>query len=174
MLFDGLANGDDFSPAQAFSRGFGSVLSSKYDEKAFKFGGGKSFQEEGRFYKYASSAILKGTNNVAVKYGQYGETYTEKYGAGIWGNVFLGGAASGLVTQGLAHGLSAIGNNHLMTGISTLDGDIIGNITKNGIPHLNKGYSKKNKSPWFKANWGSTSVAGGSFGLGSFFNFFGR
>jgi len=38
------------------------------------------------------------------------------------GEYFLGGAASGLVTQGLAHGLSGFGTNHLMAGISTLDG----------------------------------------------------
>jgi len=38
------------------------------------------------------------------------------------GEYFLGGAASGLVTQGLSHGLSGFGTNHLMAGISTLDG----------------------------------------------------
>lgn len=53
---------------------------------------------------------------------QYGGAYTDKYGAVIWGNIFLGGAASGLVTQGLAHGLSGFGTNHLMADISTLDG----------------------------------------------------
>jgi len=38
------------------------------------------------------------------------------------GEYFLGGAASGLSTQGLAHGLSGFGTNHLMADISTLDG----------------------------------------------------
>ncbi len=46
---------------------------------------------------------------------------------------FLSGAASGLVTQGLAHGLSGFGTNHLMAGISTLDGECVGNIKKNGL-----------------------------------------
>jgi hypothetical protein len=75
---------------------------------------------------------------------------------------------------GLAHGLSGFGTNHLMAGISTLDGDIIGNITKNGILYLNKGYRKKNKGSWFSVNRESLGYTGGSFGLGSLYNFFGR
>ena len=42
----------------------------------------------------------------------------------------LEGAASGLVTQGLAHGLTGFGTNHLMAGISTLDGDYAGTSQK--------------------------------------------
>jgi RHS repeat-associated protein len=83
---------------QSFARGAGAVISSKFDEKAFK----KANRVDGfDLKKFANGTIFSSAGAVANGYGEYGQKYAEAYGGGIWWQMALGGLLGGAATGGM-------------------------------------------------------------------------
>ena len=140
--FDG-DNQDGISDWQAFARGAGAVISSKFDEKSFKKGFSSDIKKP-KWFNYMNNSILGGANTIASKYGQDGQELIKKYGNGIFINLFFAGAASGAATTGLDHWMNGndIGNGRMLLNVGL--GSVSKDFMKAGILFTNSSYRKKN------------------------------